>query len=139
MAVLISLHGILFQIRYQDSFSIRHQNNEILNFIGKERGSILAENPAFPVLAGQKAFVLDPFMLNVIRKNDPSFAELLFDRLHDRWFGAIVLFKADPRTPWGRRRLDNTIFGKGFADTVEENYYLAKQFGTQLVYLPHNP
>lgn len=94
------------------------------------KGPILSDNSYIPTLMGQKPFMLDAFVFRMIREKKPSsssFAAPLFDRLERRWFAAIVLEKWAASMP-------GLHFGKGFYETVERNYCLAKETKHWLFY-----
>jgi len=93
-------------------------------------GPILSDNSFIPILMGQKPFMLDAFVFRMLRAKSPSsssFAAPLFDRLEGRWFEAIVLEKWAASFP-------GLHFGKGFYESVEENYCLAKETRLWLFY-----
>jgi hypothetical protein len=109
---------------------------EVLALAGATEKPILSENPVVPVLAGQQPYVLDPWMLRLLRKNNPSFGEPLLDGLRHQAFGAVVLCMADPATSFGQRWYETVHFGPGFTFALNQNYRLAATFDDQRVYLP---
>ena len=96
---------------------------------------ILAENPIIPVLAGQRPYVLDPWMVQLLRTRFPGFEEPLLKRLRDRDFSAVVL-SADPAQETVRRWYETVSFGPGFVSTLSENYKLAQVIDNDWIYLP---
>jgi len=94
-------------------------------------GPILSDNSYIPTIMGQKPFMLDAFVFRMLRENNPSssssFEAPLFDRLEKKWFEAIVLEKWAASMP-------GLHFGKGFYDSVERNYCLAKDTRHWLFY-----
>jgi len=95
------------------------------------KGPILSDNSFIPILKGQKPFMLDAFVFRMLRENNPSssssFEAPLFDRLEKKWFEAIVLEKWAASMP-------GLHFGKGFYESVERNYCLAKDTRHWLFY-----
>jgi len=89
------------------------------------------------VLAGQQPYVLDPWMLRLLREGNPYFGEPLLQGLHNQTFGAVVLCMADPRTKFGQWWYETGQFGPGFASTLNQNYHLVATFDDQRVYLPN--
>ena len=75
--------------------TIRINSSRVVEFIGPTNNPIVSENPIIPVLAGQRPYVLDPWMVRLLRKHAPGFEEPLLERLRNRTFSAVVL-SADP-------------------------------------------
>ena len=96
---------------------------------------ILAENPIIPVLAGQSPYVLDPWMLSLLRKRIDHFEEPLMERLRSRTFGAVVLAE-NPDSDDGRDWYGRQNFGPGFTATLKDNYRLLSVIDGQYVYVP---
>ncbi len=96
-------------------------------------GAILAEDPLVPLLAGERPYVLDPFMLRLVAGRDAGFAAPLVERIADRSFRAVV-FLNDPRThgPW----YETVHFGPQVMRAIEANYEPAGQAGRYVVYAP---
>jgi hypothetical protein len=113
-----------------------HRFQKVLAAVGDTSKPILSENPVIPVLAGQQPYVLDPWMLRLLRKNDAYFGEPLLEGLRKQDFGAVVLCMADPRTKFGQWLYETGQFGPGFASTLNQNYHLVATFDDQRVYLP---
>ena len=88
------------------------------------------------MLAGQEPYVLDPWMLRLLRKRIPDFGEPLLEGLRHQDFGAVVLCMADPKTDFGKWWYETGHFGPGFASALNQNYRLAATFDDQRVYLP---
>ena len=68
--------------------------------------------PGHSVLAGQQPYVLDPWMLRLLRTNNPGFGEPLLDGLRRQTFSAVVLCMADPRTSSGERWYETAHFNR---------------------------
>jgi len=96
---------------------------------------VLSENPWFPVLAGQRPYLLDGFMFRVVRQQHPRFAQPLWTRLAAGGFGAVIL-RADPRSDSGQAWYRNMHFGPGFLDQLNAHYRWAATLGGQYIYLP---
>jgi hypothetical protein len=136
--ILLASVGIVSYIRHVDTNRYRQEYAEIRGLLGKEgaKPRVLAENPIIPVLLRQRPYILDPFMLRIIRNNHPELRTDLPDRLRKGEFDHVLLFSADPRTPRGRSRLSTDVFGDGFLDALEEKYRLERELGNQMIYVP---
>jgi len=120
-------------LRYHD-----HRFQKVLATVGDTGKPILSENPVIPVLAGQQPYVLDPWMLRLLRNGNPYFGEPLLQGLHNQAFGAVVLCMADPKTKFGQWWYETGQFGPGFASALDQNYHLVATFDDQRVYLPNS-
>ncbi len=109
---------------------------KVLAVVGGTSKPILSENPVIPLLAGQQAYVLDPWMLRLLRQRIPGFGEPLLEGLRHQDFGAVVLCMADPKTDFGKWWYETAHFGPGFAAALNQNYRLVATFDDQRVYLP---
>ena len=109
---------------------------KVLSVVGGTSKPILSENPVIPLLAGQQAYVLDPWMLRLLRPRIPGFGEPLLEGLRHQDFGAVVLCMADPKTDFGKWWYETAHFGPGFAAALNQNYRLVATFDDQRVYLP---
>lgn len=118
-----------------DGFQRRNAWTKELQLIAQDRRPILAENPLLPILAGQRPYVIDPFMFRVLRQRDPSFAEPMWVAIRNRSFSAIVLV-VDPHSEFGKTWYTNTHFGEGFIPLVESNYQLVARTEEAFVYFP---
>lgn len=137
--VLLASIGIVTYVRYFDTNRYRQEYAEIRGILANGGGAprVLSENPMIPILVGQRPYVLDPFMLRIIRNNHPELRSDLTDRLREREFSHVLLFSADPRTPRGRGRLATDVFGEGFVEGLEEHYRLEREVGKQMIYVPN--
>jgi hypothetical protein len=93
---------------------------------------ILAQNPLVPVAAGQRAFILDPFMIRLNVQKDPAFGDSLWRAIRNQEFSAVV-FERDPDTA---RDLYKVILGERFVDEVEQHYVVAGHVGLRTIFLP---
>ncbi len=93
---------------------------------------ILAQNPLVPVAAGQRAYVIDPFLIRLNVEKDPAFGEPLWTKIRNQEFAAVV-FERDPDAA---RELYKVILGERFVDEVERNYVRAGRVGTRTIFLP---
>lgn len=112
-----------------------HQFQRVVEFIGPTNNPIVSENPIIPVLAGQHPYVLDPWMVRLLRKHAPGFEEPLLERLRNRTFSAVVL-SADPAQIGARGWYDAASFGPGFVTALLQNYRFAKVINNDWIYLP---
>ncbi len=138
LAVLAAAIPTIRFLRGEDLKAAPHRFENAIAFIGETRQPILAENPAIPVLAGQRAYVLDPYMLAMVRQIRPDYGDPLLGRIRRRGFSAIVLcILGDPRTREGHWWYDTAgSFGPGFGPALVDNYYLATAIGDQKIWLP---
>lgn len=107
----------------------------VIGLVEKSDKPVLSENPIIPVLAGQSPYVLDPWMLSLLRKRIPHFGEPLLKRLRNQAFGVVVLSE-DPETDYGRDWYGRELFGPGFTAALKENYRLLSATDHQFVYVP---
>jgi hypothetical protein len=108
---------------------------ETLRLIPDRRLPILSENAAVAVAAGQRPYVLDPFIFRLMADRDPAFADQLRDAIERRAFSAVVL-ERDPHTDRGRDWYGTAFFFDGFIDLVERHYREAGRSRGRIVYLP---
>ncbi len=114
-----------------------HQFEQVLEVIGPTSKPILSENPIIPVLAGQRPYVLDPWMVQLLRKRITGFEEPLLDRLHNRTFSAVVL-TTDASLKGVQWWYDTVSFGPGFVPALLENYRLVQVIDQDRIYLPRS-
>jgi hypothetical protein len=97
------------------------------------KGPILAEDPLLPLIAGQRPYMLDPFMFRAIRSRKPEIADQFWRDLDTRHFKAVILHKppSDPSFS-----ADDNDFGPGFIDRLEQGYALSSVHGDFYVLLP---
>ncbi len=114
----------------------RQRFPQVLARIGDSRRPILAENPVVPLLAGQQAYVSDPWMLRLLRTRIPGLGDPLLAGLRNHAFGAVVLCMADPSTSYGRWWYETQQFGPGFDAALTQNYRLVATIDDQRIYLP---
>lgn len=105
---------------------------EALRLIPDTSRPILAQNPLVPVAAGQRPYLLDPFLIRVHVDRDPSFGEPLWRAIRAHSFSAVVL-ERDPGTVPDLYRL---ILGDRFVQEIERSYEVVGTVGTRTVYLP---
>ncbi len=100
-------------------------------------GKVLCENPAIPILAGQSAFMLDPFMFAVISQKRPDIGADLMRRIENREFSAIILSR-DPSQSQYQQWFDVVYFGVPFRRKLLENYHAAENGAVgDFLYLPN--
>jgi hypothetical protein len=136
LVVLVSALPLLRIFKNGDRRFHPHRFQKVLAAVGDTSKPILSENPVIPVLAGQQPYVLDAWMLRLLRQNDADFGEPLLEGLRHQAFGAVVLCMADPGTSPGQRWYETAHFGPGFAAALNQNYRLVATFDDQRVYLP---
>lgn len=94
-------------------------------------GAILSEDPLLPIVAGERPYLLDAFMVRLVAERDPQFAIHLVDGIQAGAFRAIV-FLDDPRThaSW----YETVHFGPEVMRFVAENYEPGPQVGRYFIY-----
>jgi hypothetical protein len=136
LVTVIATLPLLHKLKVWDGRFQPHRFERVAAAIGDTSKPILAENPIVPVLAGQRTYVLDAWMLRMLRDRIPNFGDPLLERMHHREFGAVVLSMADPRTPRARMWYTYSDFGPGFLEALTENYRLAAEVEDQMIYVP---
>lgn len=136
LATIVAAVPLLHKLMVWDGRFRPHRFQRVLAKIEDKQKPILAENPIVPVLAGQRTYVLDAWMLRMLRERIPNFGEPLLDGLRQRAFGAVVLSVANPQTPRARMWYTWSDFGPGFLPALLENYRLGATVEDQLVYVP---
>ena len=134
--VLLAAIPTLRHFKNHDLRYHRHRFQTVLATIGDTSRPILAENPIVPLLAGQRPYVLDAWMLRLLRQRIPGFGDPLLEKLRNRSFGAVVLCVGDPKTSYGRWWYETQQFGPGFAAALTQNYRLVATMDDQKIYLP---
>jgi hypothetical protein len=138
LATLLATVPVAHKLKVEDRMILAHRFERAISLIGNTEKPILAENPTVPVLAGQRPYVTDPFMLRVVGQHVPGFGEPLLEKLRSQAFGGVVLFMRDPRTDEGRAWYEEEHFGPGFLSALNENYRLASVLNGQFIYLPNH-
>ncbi|HMD97580.1 MAG TPA: hypothetical protein VKM93_09665 [Terriglobia bacterium] len=136
LATLLAAVPLRFRLKVDDRMLPAHRFERVIALIGDTHKPILAENPALPVLAGQRPYVIDPWMLRLLQTRQPSFGEPLLEGLHSQAFSAVVLFMKDPRSEEGRVWYERAHFGPGFLQALNQSYRLESVVDGQFVYLP---
>ncbi len=136
LAIVLAAVPLLHKLMVWDVRFQPHRFQRVVARIGDRQKPILAENPIIPVLAGQRTYVLDAWMLRMLRDRIPNFGDPLLERLRHRDFGAVVLSVANPKTPRARMWYTWSDFGPGFLPALLENYQVAAVVEDQLIYLP---
>jgi hypothetical protein len=97
-------------------------------------GPIFSEDPLLPILRGQRPYMLDPFMLRVLRFKDPTLTQRLWGELAEEHFKAVILHNAADDPIYTDPADGN--FGPGFVEQMQKTYVLAGVHGKFHVYLP---
>jgi hypothetical protein len=135
IAVMVSIaifasSSALWSIRHMQGsgywdFAYSPGLHDAVKFIGKQDKPILAMHPLLPILAGQRPYLIDAWMLAVVTEKNPGFEQPMLDAIRQRQFSAIVLEFDLPSKSDG-----------GFNDDIRENYQLVKRFPRVLIFLP---
>ncbi len=135
LLTIIAAVPLLRHLRTWSAWYHPHQFRQVIAVIGPTEKPILSENPVIPVLAGQYPYVLDPWMVQLLRKRIAGFEEPLLEGLRRQAFSAVVL-SADPNDENVRSWYDTVSFGPGFVPALNENYRLAQVIDKDWIYLP---
>jgi hypothetical protein len=133
LTTLTAVIPLLRKPAYLDQSLPPYRFQAVLARIGKTEKPILSENPIIPALAGQSPWVLDSWMLQLLRRRDFHFGDPLLDELQKQSFAAVVLC---PRKEFGSFWYGSESFGSGFESALLQNYRLASAVGDQMIYLP---
>ncbi len=136
LATIFAAVPLLHKLMVWDRRFQPHRFQRTIALIEDTHKPILAENPIIPVLAGQPAYVLDPWMLRMLRERIPNFGEPLLEGLRHQAFGAVVLSVANAQTARARAWYTWSDFGPGFLPALNQNYRLASVVEDQMIYLP---
>jgi hypothetical protein len=136
LAIMLAAVPLFHKLMVWDRRFQPHRFERAIALIPDTHKPILAENPVLPVLAGQRAYVLDPWMLRMLRERIPDYGEPLLEGLRNRSFGAVVLSVANAQTARARAWYKWSNFGPGFLPALNQNYRLAAVVEDQLIYLP---
>jgi len=136
LVILLAAVPLLRKFKNGDRRFHPQRFQKVMALVGGTHKPILAENPVIPLLAGQQPYVLDPWMLRLLRTRISGFGEPLLEGLRNQDFGAVVLCMADPKTDFGRWWYETAHFGPGFASALNQNYQLAATVDDQKIYLP---
>ena len=136
LAIMLATVPLFHKLMVWDRRFQPHRFERAIALIGDTHKPIVAENPILPVLAGERAYVLDPWMLRMLRERIPDYGKPLLEGLRDRSFGAVVLSVANAQTARARAWYTWSNFGPGFLPALNQNYRLAAVVEDQLIYLP---
>jgi hypothetical protein len=136
LLTLVAAIPLLRHVKVWSRWYHPHQFHRIIEVIGHSDKPILAENPIIPALAGQYPYVLDPWMVQLLRKQSPGFERPLLERLRNREFGAVVLSTGEASGKGGLYWYDTVCFAPGFVSALTENYRLAQVIDHDWIYLP---
>ncbi len=89
-----------------------------------------------PVLAGQQPYVLDPWMVQLLRTRFPEFQQPLLERLRRQEFSAVVLTTGAISETGAQEWFENNSFGPGFVEALREHYILSQVIAHDYIYLP---
>lgn len=127
------------------SFFERHRKPEIAAVTefcarsGPRVHPMLAENPALPIVSGERPFVADAFNLKLLMRGDTRLQEAFLTRVREGRFGSVVLSNwpvlfdrdvdsaDDPllANAWERLRQNDRI-APGFYDALQARYRLVQ-------------
>ena len=136
LLMLVAAIPLVLRLKSWSAWYHPHEFQRVIEVIGPTDKPILAENPAIPALAGQYPYVLDPWMVQLLRRRSANFEAPLLERLRNQAFAAVVL-SGDPSQKEARRWYDTVSFGPGFVSTLTQNYRLAQVIDKDWIFLPN--
>ncbi len=101
-------------------------------------GPIFSEDPLVPLLAGQRPWILDPWMLRLASARVPATTLPISDDLRRGQFPAVVLFR-DLGDPGSDAWYEGGNLGLPIASDIRRGYLLVAGFGRYRLYLPRDP
>lgn len=101
-----------------------------------ESGPLLAENPWFPLWAGERPYLLDAFNFRTAQTREPRLLPHLLDRLEQQHFRAVILLHDLQRRSGGKLHYRDIHFGVGFIEQLQRNYCCHQRIGSFYVWLP---
>ena len=135
LLMLVAAIPLVRRLKTWSAWYHPHQFQRVVAVIGPTDKPILSENPVIPALAGQYPYVLDPWMVQLLRRRIAGFEEPLLERLRKQDFSAVVLSGDLARTEV-RHWYDTNSFGPGFVSALTQNYRLAQVIDKDWIYLP---
>jgi len=99
---------------------------------------IVVEKTGTAILAGHRPYVLDPFCLRTIRRKYPEIDKDFLQKMDTQYFRAFVLM-FDPfsgKEDWYPQWYNETHFGLGFLEKLQQRYRRASEFPDAIVYVP---
>ncbi len=121
-------------LRSRTSVTRRARYDAVLPLLRSRRGPLLSEYPLLPILAGERPFLLDPWMFGVVEARRPGPAADLRARVAREDFGAVIL-SGSPLTEVGRQAID-AWFGPGVGELIANHYAMAFAADAFYVLLP---
>lgn len=110
--------------------------NEVARFVGAASTPVLAESSLWQVLAGQQAYLLDPFALRVVMMSHRDIARDLEQKIDAHYFSSVI-FQVDPTTPQGRGYYEHVNFGWPITARILEQYRFDSQPARDVwIYVP---
>jgi len=119
----------------RESEDRRGTARQAIALMGDTTKPILAENPFIPVVAGQRPYMLDPYMYALLKRSNPAMAAVLDKDLDAQRFSAVVL-EQDPHTDRGIATYSDVFFGEGFIERMEHSYVEAGRVKNRVIYKP---
>jgi hypothetical protein len=111
----------------------RHELEEVVAALPSGSGPILSEQPWIPLLAGERAYVLDAYSLLQMREHSPALSEDFLSEIDRCRFRAVVLMgKPEIADLW----FDTVEFGPGFRDHILSHYAFTGVVGAHAFYAP---
>ncbi len=92
---------------------------------------ILSSDGFIPASQGERSYMLDNWMYQMLRRTDPRYDAALQTKLEERYFGAVVLMTDVGGMPG--------LYGDKFAPALTSNYELAGRFPPYVVFRLKSP
>jgi len=108
---------------------------ELVRGLAAWPGPVFAESPEWPIQAGVRPYLLDPFALRVVALARPDILGDVLRAFDERRFSAVLL-GYDPLTPRGRGLYTHLNLGWPITSRILANYELQATVGGVRVYRP---
>jgi hypothetical protein len=110
--------------------------DEVAQFVGGAATPSLAESALWQVLAGQQAYLLDPFALRVIMMSRADIARDLEEKIDAHYFSSVI-FQVDPTSVPGRGYYEHVNFGWPITARILAQYRFDRQPARDVwIYVP---
>lgn len=129
LAILaIIAFGRLMYKSYTHIQGLKNVNYEsVLQRFNQSERPVLCENALLPVLAGQRPYLLNPFVFRIVIQKNPKIAKDFWRKLSEQYFGAVILI-SDPETKEGRECLNDHHIGPGFVKNLLKHYQPVERY-----------
>jgi hypothetical protein len=114
--------------------TISAERQALITAVDRFTVPVLSESAVYPVIAGRRPLIADPFALRNVVSRRPDIAADLLSKIDQRFFHFVVL-EHDPETPEGVGFYKGLHFGTPIIARITANYRFEKQIGTARIYV----